>query len=247
MSNYLQKLIYLENKLDNQIVKQQINEVKEILSYASRGQVLAQAPQPLGLLPDEFEEILSQAGSEHQQDLTTLNHLLNSVRQYLSLKYGIWSVPNLTTASLIKSKLGISSALEVMAGNAYWSKALVKVGIKVKATDSLEWAKTSQTGSYNFMQVEDLYAVNAIRKYPDVDLILCSWSPNFGESDLALVKAWQDFSQARLLFIGEKEGATNSKRFWQEMKFNYSKELAIINASFQSFDFINEKIYEIKK
>ena len=57
----------------------------------------------------------------------------------------------------------------------------------------------------------DLKADQAIEKYQDVDLILCSWSPNFGNSDIETIAAWRKFNpNSHLLFIGEKDGATNS-------------------------------------
>jgi hypothetical protein len=46
-----------------------------------------------------------------------------------------------------------------------------------------------------------------------------------------------------LLFIGEKNGATNSATFWQKAK---SRTNTKVNRSFQSFDFIDEKVFEIK-
>ena len=89
-------------------------------------------------------------------------------------------------------------------------------------------------------------ATQAIEKYRDVDLILCSWAPNFGQSDMKAVSAWQKYNKSsHLLFIGEQDGATNSREFWDRHWFKKTPELAEINHSFQNFDFIDERIFEI--
>lgn len=82
------------------------------------------------------------------------------------MKYGIWSIANLKTAALIKDKMQIDTALEIMAGNAYWSSTLANVGIQTISTDSLEWAKTSSTGAEPFHPVINLEAAQAIKSIP---------------------------------------------------------------------------------
>lgn len=245
MTNYIDKLQHLDKQIKQPEIHAQVDEVLTIISAVAKGQVLKNAPQKLGFEPDQLEELEIEAGPDKKKAIKAINHLLNGVRQYLSLKFGIWSLPNLATAQLIKEKLHIHTALEVMAGNAYWSKALQEAGIKTIATDSLEWARTSKTGQSSFIPVENLTATEAVKKYTEVDLVLCSWSPNFGHSDLDLIKSWQANSHACLLFIGEKEGATNSPEFWLKTQFKSSPELNAINHSFASYDFIDEKFYEI--
>lgn len=247
MAEFMTKMANLDRQLANPTIHKQVREVQQIVAYAGHKQVLATAPQKLGFEPDQFEDLLAEIGTEQKQNLQILNHLLNGVRQYLSLRFGIWSLPNLKIAHLLKEKFGINSALEIMAGNAYWSKALSEVGINTIATDSFEWAKTSKTGQTAFYPLENLEASAAIKKYANVDLILCSWSPNFGDSDLEVIKCWQNCSKAHLLFIGEKEGATNSPDFWLKTNFINSEALRTINRSFQSYDFIDEKFYEIER
>lgn len=247
MTKFLTKLTKLEQEINHPAVKRQVEEIALIDSYVQAGKPLKRAPRRLGLLPDEFEEVLVEVGPDKEGALRDLNNLLNNFRQYLSLIYGIWSLPNIQTAQLIKNKLHVQTALEIMAGNAYWSQALAQVGIKVHSTDSLEWAKTSTTGAKPFYPVEDLPADQAIKKYHTVNLVLCSWSPNFGHGDLETVAAWHKYNPScHLLFVGEKEGATNSPEFWHQNWFKNSAALDEINHSLQSFDFINEQVFEIK-
>lgn len=246
MTKYLTKLTKLDMELNSSLLHKQVVEVKLISAYVKKKKVLPHAPAKLGFLPDQFEEILNKIGTNEKEKLTAANNLLNNFRQYLSLQYGIWSIPNLQTASLIKEELNVHSALEIMAGNAYWSKALAEVGIKTISTDSLDWAKTSTTGAWPFQPVIDLSADEAIKQYRKVDLILCSWSPNFGTSDIRAISTWRKYNKySHLLFIGEKNGATNSPAFWLHSRFKKNANLAKINQSFKSFDFINEQVFEI--
>ncbi len=242
MTKFIKKINTINEKIDNRIVQEQVKELNKIVKTVALKQVLAKAPDRLGLYPDEIEEIVN----NNFKDVKTINHLLNSTRQFLSLKFGIWSLPNLTTAKLIRKEFKIKTAVEIMAGNAYWTKALNEAGIQTIATDSLEWAKTSSTGQNQFSRVENLSATDAIKKYNKVDLIFCSWSPNFGRSDLEVINTWKKYNpQAHLLFVGEKNGATNSPDFWKLTHFKKTPELAKINQSFVSYDFIDEKIFEI--
>lgn len=246
MTNFLKKLNKIDKELDNNLVHHQVLEVNRIVKSVEEEEVLKQSPNKLGLTDFEIAN-LRKGNSEKTYEINVLNNMLNSLRQYLSLNYGIWSLPNLETAKLIKNELQIGSALEIMAGNAFWSKALSEVGIRTVSTDSLEWAKTSSTGKKPFYPVKDYSATSAIKIYKNVDLILCSWSPNFGTADLEVVKAWKKYNpKSHLLFIGEEMGATNSSEFWLTEHFTKSTAINKINKSFVSYDFINEKIYEIE-
>lgn len=244
MDNYLEKIKILDDEIAQPVVHRQAAQIQQIIKAVSEQKVLSKAPAKLGLLPDEAALIGRQSGKNQQ--VTIINHLFNSLRQYLSLHFGIWSLPNLEAASLIKQKWQVKKALEIMAGNAYWSKALAKAGVKVIATDSSEWAKTSLTGAQAMLPVKRFSAEGAIKIFPQADLILCSWAPNFGQADLKAITAWRRYNpQSHLLFIGEK-GVTNSAAFWQKVTFVHSQALHELNAAFTSFDFIDEKFFEVK-
>ena len=134
MTKFLTKLTKLEQEINHPAVKRQVEEIALIDSYVQAGKPLKRAPRRLGLLPDEFEEVLVEVGPDKEGALRDLNNLLNNFRQYLSLIYGIWSLPNIQTAQLIKNKLHVQTALEIMAGNAYWSQALAQVGTLAPTT-----------------------------------------------------------------------------------------------------------------
>ena len=113
----------------------------------------------------------------------------------------------------------------------------------IETEDGTKAWKILSAPSYIF-ETENLDALSAIKKHPEVDLIICSWAPNFGEDDVNILNLYRQLDyQPVLLFIGEKFGATNSTTFWQEAKTTTNKK---VNRSFRSFDFINEKVFEIK-
>ena len=247
MTDFLSKINQLDARLIIESVHQQVEEINNIVATIRQKQVLKRAPEKLGFLPDIAEEICQKFNSRDQiEDFKTINQLLNNTRQFLAIKFGLWSIPNLETARVIKDQLKVNTGLEIMAGNGYWSKALSQVGVKMTVTDNLDWSRTSNTGAQAFVPVSNYDAARAVKQFSDVDLIICSWAPNFGNSDEKVVATWQKFNSAtHLLFVGEKNGVTNSASFWQKEPFLHSKELRLINQTFTSFDFIDEQIFEI--
>lgn len=242
MKKYQNKLNKLDKELNYLPLHKQVIAINNIITHLEKGKILQKSPNSLGFLPDSLDIMIENtASSEKAQEV---NNLLNNFRSFLSREYGIWSLPNLETAKLIKQEYNVKSSLEIMAGNAYWSKALSEVGIKAIASDSFAWAKSSTTGESPIFETENLDALSAIKKHPEVDLIICSWAPNFGEDDVNILNLYRQLDhQPILLFIGEKFGATNSTTFWQEAKTTTNKK---VNRSFRSFDFIDEKVFEVK-
>lgn len=242
MKKYQNKLNKLDKELNYLPLHEQVIAINNIITNLEKGKILQKSPNSLGFLPDSLDIMIENTGSREKAQ--EANNLLNNFRSFLSREYGIWSLPNLETAQLIKQEYNVKSSLEIMAGNAYWSKALSEVGIKAIASDSFAWAKSSTTGEFPIFETENLDALSAIKKHPEVDLIICSWAPNFGEDDVNILNLYRQLDyQPFLLFIGEKFGATNSTTFWQEVKTTTNKK---VNRSFRSFDFIDEKVFEIK-
>lgn len=247
MTDFRKQLINIDKKLNISLLHNQVQEVVNILEILDKKEVLARAPRPIGLMPDEYDEIFWKLDKNGQILLRRADNLLNNFRSYLSRAYGLWSLANLETAQLIKDQYQVKTSLEVMAGNSYWSAAFNKIGVKAISTDSMSWAKASKTGTQGFYQTNKLSAGDAIKKYPNVDLVLCCWAPNFGKGDLEVLQAFRKYNhQGHLLFIGEKDGATNTQEFWENAKIINSSAEKVINQTFPNFDFIDEKIYEIR-
>lgn len=243
MTDFMRKLTQLDQALQLPALHVQVLDVRRVMQAVDQKIVLNRAPRPLGgIQPAQRLTPVQQA------KLKVAQQLLNSLRQYLSIQYGIWSLPNLAAAQAIKQHFNPTNVLEVMAGNAYWSKAFDAIGLKTIATDSLEWAKTSKTGSQPFFPVQDLSALAAVKSYPMADLVFCSWSPNFGHADIDLIKAVRrDTDHAQLLFVGDRSGVTNTTMFWQQAELVDLSALWDINTQFISYDFIDEEILQVKR
>ena len=114
-------------------------------------------------------------------------------------------------------------------------------------TDSTAWVKENQTGRHPVISIEPLAALAAVDKYADqVEYVIMSWAPDKGEADWDLLEHLREHYPAlKLLVIGEKDGATNSKRFWQEAQLSQDG-LAQVNAALKSFDLIDEQVYLAK-
>lgn len=247
MTNFRKQLINIDKKLNIPLLHDQVQEVVNILEILDKKEVLMRAPRPIGLMPDEYDELFWNLNKSERILLKQADNLLNNFRSFLSRAYGLWSLANLETAQVIKDQYQVKTSLEVMAGNSYWSAAFNQLGIKAISTDSMSWARTSKTGTQGFYQTERLSAGDAIEKYPDADLVLCCWAPNFGRGDLEVLQAFRKYNhQGHLLFIGEKDGATNTQEFWENAKIINSSAEKVVNQTFPNFDFIDEKIYEIR-
>ena len=122
MKKYQNKLNKLDKELNYLPLHEQVIAINNIITHLEKGKILQKSPNSLGFLPDSLDIMIENtASSEKAQEV---NNLLNNFRSFLSREYGIWSLPNLETAKLIKQEYNVKSSLEIMAGNAYWSKSL---------------------------------------------------------------------------------------------------------------------------
>lgn len=221
-------------------------------------------PQPLPtlLLPDDIQDTIFQdvnqqyakgdprgdkLWNQYSAALPKLDKALRNFRDYLEETYGMWSYVNAPFAKALSTYLDGAPVLEIMAGNGYISKGLRNNNgtQKIFTTDSQAWVKENETGKHPVTDIEQLDALAAIKKYGDqVKYVIMSWAPDKQETDWAVLQLIrQDFSELKLLVIGEKDGATDSKKFWQNAKLSQPDDLQQVNRQLQSFDLIDEQIY----
>lgn len=242
---YLAKLNWLAQEIGLQDVTKQVHQINELTTILGDQRIPKKHLADIGFLPDKLERLCEQAPTK-ELEIKVINQLLNNLRNYLAQEFGLWSIPNLTTAELIAMKYHLHDGLEIMAGNAQWTKAFQDVGVNMVATDDLSWSVTSATGARNFAPVTRLTAIEALIRYATVaDFVILAWAPNFGDADISLLEAYRNLPRKPLLLmVGERGGATNSTAFWRTAKV--STISAAINRSFKSFDFINEKILKVE-
>lgn len=224
-------------------------------------------PQPLPklLLPDNIQDTIFKKVNEqfpqgdprgdklwnkYSEALPKLDKALRNYRDYLEETYGMWSYVNAPFAKALSDYLGGAPTLEIMAGNGYISKGLRNNNAtqKIYTTDSQAWVKENETGKHPVTKIEKLDALEAIKKYGDeVEYVIMSWAPDKGEIDWDVLQLLRStYPEVKLLVIGEKDGATNSKKFWQEAQLSQDDELQKVNANLHSFDLIDEQIYLAK-
>ncbi|MFC6323256.1 hypothetical protein [Companilactobacillus baiquanensis] len=201
---------------------------KEVSSYLSS---LIELGQP------EFEKVVL--------DLQKFDHDLREFRTYLQVRFGYWAT---ITSDLMKtwSELYPNKIyLELMAGNGYISKGFMDNGIKSICTDDLSWSKQSQTGLNTLVNVENLDAIAALNKYSQsVDAVVLAWSPDREEIDYDILQLVRQFD-LELFVIGEKNGATNSRKFWESAQVLDSPEVEKLNELYKQYDLVSDKIYLI--
>lgn len=212
------------------------------------------------LLPDNSQDLIFKkinqefdqgdpAGDQLWNQLTDalpkLDKALRSYRDYLEKQYGMWAYISGPFIKSLAAYIGNSPVLEVMAGNGYISKGLRDLGLTVYPTDSLEWVTENQTGKHQVTQIEKLDAVSAINKYQSkVKFVIMSWAPDKGTADVAVLEAIRKAdNNLKLIVIGEKNGATNSKAFWQKAHIIEPEAAKKLNAHHQPFDLIKDQVY----
>lgn len=221
-------------------------------------------PQPLPrmILPDDIQDTIfkkvnadypkgdpkgDQLWNKYSEALPKLDKLLRNYRDYLEETYGMWSYTNSSFTNALSKYLNGQPVLEVMAGNGYISKGLHNSNQyqTIYTTDNQSWIKENETGKHPVTTVEKLNVLDAVKKYgKEVKYVIMSWAPDKGDQDWQLLQLIrEEFPQLKLLVIGEKDGATNSKKFWNNAKLSQPDQLQTVNQYLRSFDLIDEQIY----
>lgn len=245
-------------------------EVKYLINNALESDRLLKnglLPQPLPtlLLPDDIQDtIFKQVNQQYPQGdprgdqlwnkysaaLPKLDKSLRNFRDYLEDTYGMWSYVNAPFAKALADYLNGAPVLEIMAGNGYISKGLRNnnANQRIFTTDSQAWTRENETGKHPVTTIEKLDAISAIKKYGDqVDYVIMSWAPDKEEVDWDVLQLLRhDYPDVKFLVIGEQDGATNSKKFWQEAQLSQDEGLQKVNQQLHSFDLIDEQIYLVK-
>lgn len=224
-------------------------------------------PQPLPslLLPDDIQDQIFNYVNQHypqgdpQGDalwnkysaaLPQLDKQLRNFRDYLEDTYGMWSYVNAPFAKALSDYLKGAPVLEIMAGNGYISKGLRNNNAteKIFTTDSQAWTKENETGKHPVIPIEKIDAIQAINKYgSQVKYVIMSWAPDKQETDWEVLQLLRrSYPEINLLVIGEQNGATNSKVFWQNAQLSQDEALQRVNRQLHSFDLIDEQIYLAK-
>lgn len=182
------------------------------------------------------------------RNVNTLDHLLRNFRQYIAYHYGMWAFVQQQLFVTWTALFGRQRYLEIAAGNGYLSYGLQQAGNQVIATDARTWQKENLTGATPLLPIHQAGETAALLTYgPHVDAVVMAWSPDHEWNDAALLwQLRQHFPSLPLFVLGERNGATNSRLFWQLAQFVPDRRLLKLNRAFPRFDAINDRIYLIQ-
>ena len=261
---YIQELMHYRDLFDDfPQIKYLLNNVLESDRLLKNG--LLPQPLPQLLLPDNVQDTIFKKLNEqypqgdpkgdrlweqYSDALPKLDQALRNFRDYLEDTYGMWSYVNAPFAKALSDYLAGAPVLEIMAGNGYISKGLFNNNPhqQIYTTDSQAWISENETGKHPVTSIEKLDALTAIQKYgSQVEYVIMSWAPDKQETDWEVLQLLRsEYPDVKFLVIGEKDGATNSKKFWQAAQLSQDDALQKVNAHLHSFDLIDEQIYLVK-
>ncbi|MFL2019183.1 SAM-dependent methyltransferase [Weissella hellenica] len=171
-----------------------------------------------------------------------VRHLRDALIEYFSM-YGYVSTPFIQDLS---TYLAGKPVLELMAGHGYLSAGLRSLNPDqvIIATDSQLWREQPDiTLDQPVTAVENMTGIAALEKYgQEVAVIIMSWAPDTSTADWELLQVIRkNYSVKKMLVIGEYQGATNSKVFWQQAKLK-----PVLATHHHTFDLIDEQVYEVE-
>ena len=266
----IQQSPYITALLHDRDLFDDFPEIKYLINNALESDRLLKnglLPQPLPtlLLPDDIQDtIFKRVNQQYPQGdprgdrlwnkysaaLPKLDRALRNFRDYLEETYGMWSYVNAPFAKALADYIDGAPVLEIMAGNGYISKGLRNnyPHQQIYTTDSQAWTTENETGKHPVTTIEKLDAISAIKKYgQQVKFVIMSWAPDKGETDWEVLQLLRStYPDVNFLVIGEKNGATNSKKSWREAQLSQDAALQKVNQQLHSFDLIDEQIYQVK-
>ena len=138
--------------------------------------------------------------------------------------------------------IGDRKVLEIMAGCGSLTYTLKKNGIDIIATDDFSWkSHTWET----WANVEKIDCIEAIKKYNDREIVLCSWA----YTDDTLYKALLELRKTDrlLIYVGENQnGCTASDEFFKNYITVEDKDFEKAVSQYKSYNCIHDCILLVK-
>ncbi|GKQ42672.1 hypothetical protein RD055328_05950 [Companilactobacillus sp. RD055328] len=254
IDEYLNELTNLSSPFKNdKLIKKRINFIEETVHELINKRIPKQTFFDLIFDEDEIIQILKNTDpndlNQNINKLEKLDSLLSYFRQFLQENFGYWATITRPFMDTFIQEFHCQKYLELMAGNGYISEYLREHDILSIATDSTQWAQNSKTGQDTITDIEELDALTAFKKYAnEVDAIIIAWSPDYDEIDYQILQEYRKMKESKPYFfiIGEKNGATNSKKFWENVHIISDNRVTNINEKYPKYDIVNDKLYLIE-
>lgn len=231
--DYLKKLTSYQIKMANlQCGLERITQARQIIEAYQQQQL----PQRV-----KTKLLFSEEELFNHPELMALEDELLNLRQVVIEDFGIWHIFSQEWVADLKEYVGPGLGLELMAGNGVLSASIPGL----IATDNLDWAGQDNESPQAWQRVEQLDAISALERYGlKANYIILAWAPDTSQIDWEILnwlrtKHWS----GKFIVIGERNGATNSSKFWQEANLLKPR---LLNQHHQAIDFINDEVFLVK-
>ncbi|WP_129044965.1 hypothetical protein [Companilactobacillus metriopterae] len=253
-NEYIEKLNEVKKFFpDSNIIDSRIEKIDNIFDTLSNDLLPKENISGIELSEDEITSLFQVALQGDLNDfevkvnsLEEFDHQLGELRTELQNSFGYWA--NITEDFMEEfvKQYPNEGFLELMAGNGYISSAINRLGGTAICTDNLSWSKESKTGRKQYTNIEELDALNAIEKYHNqVSTIILAWSPDREEIDYDILELVRKY-QLQFLVIGEKNGATNSAKFWSNAQLIDDPKIKKINKFYSNYDIVDDRLYLVE-
>ncbi|MCM0582565.1 SAM-dependent methyltransferase [Weissella diestrammenae] len=179
--------------------------------------------------------------------LSELDFLFRHFRDFIIEQFSMYGYISAPWIQALSKYLNGRTTLELMAGRGYLTAGLRACNQDqlIVAIDNATWINQPDVRHQSeITAVEHLDVQLALEKYgAQSEVIIMSWAPDTSEIDVAVLEWIRMHFKGELIVIGELEGATNSKKFWQTAQITPIKSL---NDRYPSFDLIDEKTYHVE-
>jgi len=157
-------------------------------------------------IPEDQNGHITPAYNKLLSTLTKLNKFQDSQSWRLRSEFTqllSWSIPSNYSINLIKQFVNIDAydltILEIGSGNGLWARLLKEAGLCVISTDDNIDSIINLQERYFYTNVEKLNAINAIKKYNDINVLMLCWPCS---SDEMTTDIFNHFIGDFIIYIG---------------------------------------------
>ncbi|WP_456364201.1 hypothetical protein [Priestia aryabhattai] len=195
-------------------------------------------------IPAEMPEGFSHNNIEFQFGITSLDFDSSFRARELYLKAGMVGFVSWRWVIPFVNWINGRKCLEIMSGRGWLSHALKLKDVDVIATDNFSWHKRCQTWDKTLTDIEEIDAVQAIKKYgSEVDIVICSWPKDDNTAFKSLKKLNEINPNAVFVFIGEAKTATCADvDFYEHYKLIEDEKFQLVVEKYQSWIGLPERL-----
>ena len=187
-----------------------------------------------------FELLSEFSPPKIHDDEITYEERISDLMMFDYVKYFSWSIFDLDTISRIAAFIGDKKCLEVGAGNGLFAALLraVSPSLDIVATDN--FSSHGSDPAKCFTRVEHFDAVDAVRHFKDVDLVILIW-PSSGSPMARNVLT--EFEGKNIIYIGEGMSGCTADDDFHNLLDEKWKNLEIETPEFKNWNCIHDCIY----